>query len=68
MPGTLKGGKKAAAKNKRLYGSDFYKRIGAIGGSRGKTGGFYQNRELASRAGAIGGRISRRSSNKKILA
>lgn len=36
-------------------------RIGAIGGKRGNTGGFYGNRELASRAGKIGGRISRRT-------
>lgn len=37
---------------------------GAIGGSRGKKDGtikgFGANRELASRAGTIGGRISRR--------
>lgn len=33
--------------------------IGAKGGKLGKTGGFH-DRELAKRAGSIGGRISRR--------
>lgn len=61
MAGSTLGGLKAAAKNKQLYGEDFYQRIGRIGGKRGHTGGFYANRELASRAGAIGGRKSRRT-------
>lgn len=60
MAGTKAGGAKAAAKNKELYGSDFYARIGAKGGKKGHTGGFYANRELARVAGAKGGRISRR--------
>jgi len=60
MPGTKIGGDKAAAKNKKLYGDDFYARIGAIGGKKGTTGGFAANRELARIAGAKGGRISRR--------
>ncbi len=61
MAGTKAGGQKAAAKNKAKYGSDFYAKIGAAGGKKGKTGGFYANRELARIAGAKGGRISRRS-------
>lgn len=40
MAGTIAGGKHAAETNKRIYGADFYARIGAIGGSRGNTGGF----------------------------
>ena len=32
-----------------------------MGGKKGKTGGFYANRELARVAGAKGGRISRRT-------
>ena len=60
MAGTSKGGKAAADTNKAKYGSDFYAKIGAMGGKRGKTGGFYANRELARAAGAKGGRISRR--------
>ena len=61
MAGTVKGGKKAAKKNKQLYGDDFYARIGAIGGKKGRTGGFAANRELARIAGAKGGRISKRT-------
>ena len=61
MAGTQDGGKAAAATNKAKYGADFYAKIGAKGGKRGKTGGFYANRELARIAGAKGGRISRRT-------
>lgn len=61
MAGTKLGGKKAAATNKLKYGQNFYAAIGAIGGRNGTTGGFYANRELASRAGRIGGTISRRT-------
>lgn len=61
MAGTKDGGKAAASTNKTKYGSDFYAKIGAMGGKKGKTGGFYANRELARVAGAKGGRISRRT-------
>lgn len=60
MPGTKKGGLKAAQKNRLLHGEDFYARIGAIGGRKGTTGGFAANRELARIAGRKGGMISRR--------
>ena len=60
MPGTVEGGRKAAATNKTRHGKDFYAKIGAKGGKLGRTGGFYANRELARVAGAKGGRISRR--------
>jgi general stress protein YciG len=60
MAGTKSGGKAAAATNKKKYGSDFYAKIGAKGGKLGTTGGFYANRELARKAGAAGGRVSRR--------
>lgn len=61
MAGTKEGGMKAAALNKLKYGPDFYAKIGAIGGKKGKTGGFYANRELARIAGKKGGQISRRT-------
>lgn len=61
MAGTKEGGKSAAETNKELYGEDFYKRIGKIGGEKGRTGGFFANRELARIAGAKGGRISKRT-------
>ncbi len=65
MSGTKAGGLAAAATNKAKYGADFYSRIGAMGGKKGRTGGFYANRELARRAGAIGGTISRRGPKKR---
>lgn len=65
MGGTIAGGRAAAATNKRKYGEDFYRKIGAKGGQNGRTGGFYANRELARKAGAMGGRISRRGSGNK---
>jgi len=61
MAGTKQGGQAAAATNKAKYGDDFYAKIGAQGGKKGRTGGFWANRELARIAGAKGGRISRRT-------
>jgi len=72
MAGTVEGGKHAAATNKRLYGEGFYARIGAIGGKKGRTGGFYSatcngcewsrnQHKKAECAGAKGGTISRRT-------
>jgi general stress protein YciG len=60
MAGTAKGGRLAAEKNKKRYGSDFYKRIGSMGGQNSHTGGFAADRNLARAAGAKGGAISRR--------
>lgn len=60
MAGTKLGGKAAAETNKRLYGEDWYAKIGAMGGEAGKTGGFYANRKLARTLGAKGGSISKR--------
>jgi general stress protein YciG len=61
MAGTKTGGKAAASTNKTKYGADFYAKIGAMGGKKGTTGGFFANRELARQAGSKGGRISRRT-------
>ena len=63
MAGTKAGGLKAAKKNLEKD-PDFYKKIGAIGGKKGTTGGFAANRELASIAGRKGGLISRRGKSK----
>jgi general stress protein YciG len=65
MAGTKAGGQKAAATNKNKYGKDFYAEIGRNGGSHGHTGGFAADPELARRAGAIGGRKSKRGPAKK---
>lgn len=60
MSGTKLGAAKARETNYAKHGRDFYARIGAMGGKNGHTGGFAANPELAKRAGAIGGRKSRR--------
>lgn len=64
MAGTILGGKNAAKTNKERYGEDFYAKIGSLGGTKGRTGGFFANRELARIAGSKGGRISRRTKAK----
>lgn len=64
MAGTSAGGRKAAAKNKELYGEDFYAKIGKKGGRVGTTGGFAADRELARAAGRKGGLKSRRGKAK----
>lgn len=60
MAGTKAGGIKARETNYAKHGADFYREIGAKGGRNGTTGGFYANPALASIAGAMGGRMSRR--------
>jgi uncharacterized protein len=60
IAGTKVGGQKTAQTNRQIYGKDFYKRIGKIGGQNGHTGGFAANRDLAKIAGAKGGSISKR--------
>ena len=64
MAGNTVGGKRAAITNTRKYGADWYSRIGHIGGTRGHTGGFYGNRELARICGSLGGSIGRRGPHK----
>ncbi len=61
MAGTRNGGLTAADTIKLKHGADFYANIGRIGGQNGTTGGFFANRELARKAGAKGGRVSRRT-------
>ena len=60
MAGTKLGGMKAAATNKAKHGASFYATIGAKGGRKTGMKGFALNRELAAKAGAIGGKKSRR--------
>lgn len=66
MSGTAIGGKKAAQTNKTKYGADFYARIGAVGGKKGTTGGFWYSKYIlknnfANQMAILGGRKSRRS-------
>lgn len=60
MAGGVAQGKNVAVTNRKLYGKDFYARVGAMGGKASTTGGFFVNRELARIAGAKGGAMSRR--------
>ena len=60
MPGTRKGGQKAAATNKQRYGAAFYETIGQAGGRISRGGGFAKNPALACEAGRKGGMASRR--------
>ena len=61
MPGTVKGGRRAASTNKQRYGADFYVKIGALGGKKSTGGGFAANPELAREAGRKGGLKSRKT-------
>lgn len=60
MSGTKQGAQKAKATILAKYGGDYFVEMGRIGGKLGHTGGFYADRELARRAGAIGGAKSKR--------
>lgn len=66
MSGTKIGGVKAAATNKKKWGKDFYKRIGALGGQKSKGGGFAANPEIAREAGRRGGLKSRKNKKKEL--
>jgi len=74
MAGTMIGGKKAVLTTRRKYdeeylekyGLTFYQYQGRIGGQKGRTGGFFANRELAREAGRKGGKVSKRG--KKVVA
>jgi uncharacterized protein len=58
--GTKEGSIRAVKTIYARHGRDHFARIGAIGGRRGHTGGFYANRKFASIAGRLGGQLSRR--------
>ena len=65
MAGNVIGGLKSAITNKQRHGSDFYKRMGQVGGKRSNNGGFGSDKvgadgltgqQRACVAGRIGGR------------
>lgn len=68
MAGTREGGLKTVITNRKKYGADFYKKIGAKGGShKSPDKGFgdgWAGRERASKAGRLGGLKSRRGAKK----
>lgn len=62
MSGTKAGGVKTVAKN-LASDPNYYKRIGALGGVKSRTGGFAAGEDGKARArkyGAIGGKVSKR--------
>ena len=65
MAGNSEGGLKARETIYKNHGKDFYREIGMKGGKNGHTGGFAYNPELARKAGAKGGRISKRGKSRK---
>lgn len=54
MAGTVMGGFKTKSKI-LAKDPDHYKKIGAMGGKKGRTGGFYVHRDLAKKWGKING-------------
>lgn len=68
MTGVRAGGLKAAKTNKLRHGSDFYRKIGAMGGAKSRGGGFAYDRALAREAGRRGGKASRRTAIKQVEA
>ena len=75
MAGNIQGGLKAKKTNMERHGASFYKDIGAKGGRASRTGGFASQvvgkdgmtgKERDMKVGSIGGKISRRTSNKEI--
>lgn len=66
MAGTVAGGQKTRETN-LARDPDFYKKIGSKGGRKtGVVKGFAANPELAARAGAIGGKKSKRGPVKNV--
>lgn len=66
MPGTKRGGLRAARTNKIKHGDDFYARIGSMGGKAKVPKGFAKS-GLAASAGRKGGATSSRSKDKRPL-
>lgn len=60
MAQTKVGAKKAVFSVRERLGQDWYSVIGAKGGKASGTGGFYADRTVAVRAGAKGGKLSKR--------
>jgi hypothetical protein len=74
LSGTVSGGLKAKKTIIERHGSDWYKKIGRIGGHNSNSGGFGSTKvgkdgltglERASKAGRIGGLKSKRGPAKK---
>lgn len=67
MAGTKAGGQKCKQRLLERYGEDYFSKMGKKGGKAMVPKGFALNPELASRAGKLGGSISRRGPAKKSM-
>ena len=65
MAGNRAGGLKIA-EQKKIHDPGFYRRIGAIGGRNGNTGGFAARRDLARSVGSLGGKARWRKHYEKL--
>ena len=65
LDNAIAGGKKAAAKIK-ARNPNYYKEIGSKGGKAKVPKGFAMSRELASRAGTLGGRVRKGTTLNKL--
>ena len=61
MSGTKAGSVKAVQTIKENHGSDFFVKIGSLGGRVCVPKGFAMSKERASAAGRKGGKVSRRT-------
>lgn len=70
ISGNKIGGQKARNTNISKYGQDFFRRIGALGGKRGTTGGFHylmlHDPQKLKQIGIKGGSISKRRKYDKL--
>lgn len=73
MGGTKLGGQRAKATVLDTYGTDYYQRIGSLGGKKSKTGGFGSNKvgkdgltgkQRAKVAGVVGGKAPKHRKKK----
>lgn len=56
MSSTRAGGIKAAQTNKERYGNDFYRKVGKLGGTKSRGGGFASvDSNMARLCGQLGG-------------
>jgi general stress protein YciG len=65
VTGTVSGGLRAAQTNKKLYGANFYRTIGRMGGLKSRGGGFSKDTDLARVAGRKGGQQRRKQTRCK---
>lgn len=66
MAGNEDSNRIAADTKKRIYGKDYYSRIGRLGGKKPRVRSYSSDHDLAVRSGRKGGQISRKPPRKVI--